>query len=166
MIFLGVVTTSVFAVRDIEVNNGESGPDYVAVNEDSFWSMIGFSFFMFEGIGCLIPIMRETEKPDKLPIITASALVFLCVIYAVFSSLCYYTWGGDLNEPVVTEMLPADNRFVQIMKMLFCLNLVFSYPLSIVPTFNTLEALILGKKETSSDDKESTASDSDETQIE
>lgn len=63
-------------------------------------------------------------------------------------------------------MLPADNRFVQVMKMLFCLNLVFSYPLSIVPTFNTLEALILGKKETSSDDKESTASESEETQLE
>jgi len=97
MIGLGVVTTSVFAVREIEVNNGESGPDYVALNKDSFWSMIGFSFFMFEGIGCLIPIMRETEKPEKLPIITASALVFLCLVYAIFSSLCYYTWGGDLN---------------------------------------------------------------------
>jgi len=67
----------------------------------------------------------------------------------LFSSLCYYAWGADLTEPVVTEMLPADNLFVQIMKLLFCVNLVFSYPLTMVPTFSTIEALVLRQKETS-----------------
>lgn len=35
------------------------------------------------------------------------------------------------------------------MKLLFCLNLVFSFPLTILPTFDTIEALVLGKRETS-----------------
>ena len=74
-----------------------AGEGYVAVNEDSYFSMIGFAFFMFEGIGCLMPVMRETEKPEQLPVITASAIVFLCCIYVCFSSLCYYTWGADLD---------------------------------------------------------------------
>lgn len=34
------------------------------------------------------------------------------------------------------------------MKLLFCLNLVFSFPLTILPTFDTIEALVLGKRET------------------
>lgn len=82
------------------------------INESSFWGTVGFAFFMFEGIGCLLPVMRETEKPEKLPMITVAALLTLCGIYVAFSSLCYYAWGDNLNQPVVTEMLPADNLLV------------------------------------------------------
>ena len=116
--------------------------------------MIGFAFFMFEGIGCLLPVMRETKEPEKLPMITVAAIGTLCTCYVLFSELCYYAWGSDLTEPVVTEMLPADNTFVQIMKLLFCVNLVFSFPLTIVPTFDTLEAWILNKQETSKIEEE------------
>ncbi len=79
--------------------------------------------------------------------------MLLCTIYVLFSFLCYYSWGSDLDEPVVTEMLPADNSFVQVMKLLFCVNLMISYPITIVPAFNTFETL-LGKKETNSDEDE------------
>lgn len=144
MILLGVLTTSVFAFQKIEEQGG-SGPDIVPVNDESYWSMIGFAFFMFEGIGCLLPVMRETREPEKLPMITVAAILTLCTFYVLFSELCYFTWGSDLTEPVVTEMLPADNTFVQIMKLLFCVNLIFSFPLTIVPTFDTLEAWILNK---------------------
>lgn len=143
MILLGVLTTSIFAFSIIEEQDG-SGEEYKAINNDSFLGTIGFAFFMFEGIGSLLPVMRETEKPERLPVIAASALITLCCIYIAFSSLCYYAWGENLTEPVVTEMLPADNLFVQIMKLLFCINLVFSYPLTMVPTFNTLEVYLLG----------------------
>jgi len=74
--------------------------------------MIGFAFFMFEGIGCLLPVMRETERPEQFSKITVAAILTLLFINVTFSSLCYYAWGSDLTEPVVTEMLPADNTFV------------------------------------------------------
>ena len=148
MILLGVLTTSVFAVRVIEEQGGH-GEGYEPVNQDSFWGTIGFAFFMFEGIGCLLPVMKETEKPQQLPLITALALITLCIVYVSFSSICYYAWGASLTEPVVTEMLPADNLFVQIMKMLFCLNLVFSFPLTMVPAYSTIEVMIMGQRETS-----------------
>lgn len=63
MIAIGVLTTSYFAFDLIEEQEG-SGPEFVAVNEQSYWGMVGFAFFMFEGIGCLLPVMRETEKPE------------------------------------------------------------------------------------------------------
>ena len=157
MILVGVLTTTYFAAGLVIEQEGH-GPDFVALNEDSYWGMVGFAFFMFEGIGCLLPVMRETEKPEQLPCITVCCLVMLCTIYVSFSGLCYYAWGSDLTEPVVTEMLPAGNIFVQVMKLLFCLNLVFSFPLSIVPTFDTLEALFLGKKETNTIEAEQGAS--------
>jgi len=115
--------------------------------------MVGFAFFMFEGIGCMLPVMREVERPEIFPKQVIGALFTLCLIYISFSSLCFYSWGSDLNEVVVTEMLPADNKFVEIMKLLFCLNLMISYPITVVPTYNALEAL-MGKKEKNTEDDE------------
>ena len=111
---------------------------------------------MFEGIGCLLPVMREVEKPDLYPIQTIGALIFLCTIYVLFAFTCYYAWGSNLDEPVVTEMLPPDNHFVQVMKLLFCLNLMISFPVTIVPVYHALEAVI-GKEETSQEEEETAA---------
>jgi len=64
MILLCVFTTSMFASEVIKKQDGEPGPKYVPLNRNSCWIMIGFAFFMFEGIGCLMPIISETEKPE------------------------------------------------------------------------------------------------------
>ena len=145
------------------MEQGGHGPDWVPINKESYWDMVGFAFFMFEGIGSLLPVMREVERPEIYPRQTVMALLLLCCIYVLFSFLCYYAWGTDLDESVVTEMLPADNVFVQIMKLLFCVNLMISYPITIKPLFTTLESLI-GKKETNTD--ETNAAEGDETQME
>jgi len=107
---------------------------------------------MFEGIGCLLPIMRETAQPEKMPMLTFGAIWSLACVYVAFSSLCYYAWGNTLDMPVVTEMLPSANLLVQVMKLLYCINLIYSYRLNIVPTFTTLEAYLLGVKETNKDE--------------
>ena len=146
-ILLGIVTTLVFAFKLIEEQGGP-GPDIEPIVKDSYWNMVGFAFFMFEGIGCLLPVMREAERPDLYPMQTICALIVLCTTYIMFAFTCYYAWGTTLDQSVVTEMLPADNHFVQLMKMLFCVNLMISYPITTVPVFHALEAVI-GKKETS-----------------
>ena len=65
-IILGVITTTAFALKDVSKQGGP-GPDLKPFVKDTYWNMIGFSFFMFEGIGCLLPIMREAEKPEIYP---------------------------------------------------------------------------------------------------
>lgn len=74
-------------------------------------------------------------------------------MYVLFAFACYYAWGSNLDQSVVTEMLPPDNVFVQVMKLLFCVNLMISYPITIVPVYNALEAVI-GKKETNREEEE------------
>ena len=56
-------------------------------------------------------------------------------------------------EPVITELLPSGNLFVQMMKLLYCVNLIYSYRVNIVPTFNMLEKYVLGLKDTCKDDE-------------
>ena len=59
--------------------------------------MVGFAFFMFEGIGCLLPVIREAENPARGPFLTVAALITLAIIYCLFAFLCYYAWGDDLD---------------------------------------------------------------------
>jgi len=40
------------------------------------------------------------------------------------------------------------------MKLFFCISLIFSYRLTIVPTFSAFESLLLGQHETSNDEAE------------
>ena len=74
--------------------------------------MVGYAFYMFEGIGCLLPILRETEHPEQFSCLVMAAQWTLCSLQILFASLCYYTWGASLTEPVVTEMLPPGNATV------------------------------------------------------
>ena len=72
-ILCAVLTTSYYAIDQIKENDGETAPGYVAINRDLFWNTIGYGFYMFEGIGCLLPIMRETEHPENVGAITVAA---------------------------------------------------------------------------------------------
>lgn len=58
MIIVVLIVISCFCVN-INLNRvgGGPAPGFIAFNEKSFWSMIGFSFFQFEGIGGVMPIM-------------------------------------------------------------------------------------------------------------
>lgn len=112
MIILTVGLTAAYCVGIISRHSGSSGPDFVALNKAKYWQMVGFAFFMFEGIGCLMPILKETAVPEQFGKLTVQALCFLCTIYIAFCLVCYYAWGASLDEPVVTEMLPADNILV------------------------------------------------------
>ena len=59
--------------------------------------MIGFAFFMYEGIGNLLPVMKETEKPENVPCLTVAAFATLFLMHVSFSSICYYAWGESLT---------------------------------------------------------------------
>ena len=67
------------------------------------------------------------------------AYVMLTAVYIGFALLCDFTWGSDMDQPIVTQMLPSDSVTVIIMKFLFSLNLVCSFPIVIYPTNVALE---------------------------
>lgn len=94
---------------------------------------------MFEGIGGVMPIVGATKNRENYPSILKLSLGILCVIYICFAELCYYTFGQDLDKPMIMEMMPAEHPVIQLVKILFIINLVFSYPLSIFITNVILE---------------------------
>ena len=91
-----------------------------------------------------MPVLKETEKPEQYPRIVVAALVTLCAVFIGFSQICYYAWGQGLDEPVVTQMLPSDNTLVQVVKLVFCVSLVFSFALTGNIIVRTLQEVFLG----------------------
>lgn len=134
LMVLSVISISTYALTQTAERGWTNPPGYTALNSTEYWNMIGFAFFIFEGIGCLMPICAVTEEPAKFPYLVATAIALQAVVFILFSEICYYTWGDGIDDPVVMEMLPASNTWVQLLKFLYCINLVCSYPLSIYPT--------------------------------
>jgi len=106
--------------------------------------MVGFAIYAYEGIGVVMPIMQASAEPEKFKMCLLGAISTLSVIFITFGLLTYITFGSDLDEPFITEMLPSDNLGVELIKVLFCFNLVFSYPITINPANSILESYVFG----------------------
>lgn len=104
--------------------------------------MIGFSVYVYEGIGVVMPIMATCNCPDKFPKLLIAAVAFLTFVYIVFAEICYYTFGEHLTAPIVMSMMPESNIIIMIVKILYCLNLTLGYPLCIYPTNVILESYV------------------------
>jgi amino acid permease len=102
--------------------------------------MWGMSFYMYEGIGCVLPVMEASDYKDNFTWLLIGGLTLLLCIHIYFSELCYYTYGENLNEPILIEQLPQDNWFLIIGRLLFCVNIVVSFPLLIYITNHILES--------------------------
>lgn len=133
MIVISLIVISCFCIN-INMKQLEPAPGFIAFNEDSYWSFIGFSFFMFEGIGGVMPLMALAEDRKTYITLLKGCLLLLCFTYIAFAELCYYTYGKNLDAPIIMSMMPNNNMIIVITKFIFIINLVFSYPLVIYMT--------------------------------
>jgi hypothetical protein len=66
------------------------------------------------------------------------------VSYVGFGEFCYFIYGDDLAKiNIITELMPATLP-VWILKVVFCFNLVFTYPLMLHPANIAIEAYLFG----------------------
>ena len=71
-------------------------------------------------------------------------LIFICILFLTFSEFCVFAFGevAVSKSPLITSALPDGSPFVWVVELLFCLNLVFSYPLVIYPANIVIESYI------------------------
>jgi len=140
MIIISIVTIFVYAGIDI----ANDGPNFSEVGPvDNLWATaIGFSVYTYEGIGVILPIREVTADKDnyfKLLCITVS---LIAVLYICFGEFTMIAWGNNpsFNEPLITSSLPTKSIVTYILKILFSINLLFSYPLVIHPANTVVES--------------------------
>lgn len=128
---------------EINASKVEDGPEdgFEPINKN-YWSMIGFSFFMYEGIGGVMPLMAMTKDRSSFGTVLVGAMITLTITYISFADFCYYTFGDKLDETIIMGMMPSDNVIIQVSKLLFIVNIFFSYPICIYMTNIILEGYI------------------------
>lgn len=61
-------------------------------------------------------------------------------IYLIFGQFCVFAWGSTI-EPLITDKLPHD--FVgNSIRILFSINVLFSYPIVIYPAHMVVESIL------------------------
>ena len=61
IIFGTFLIVSSYCIMQIQENG--YGPDLVFYKDNSLWLSIGFSIYVYEGIGVLMPIMKASAEP-------------------------------------------------------------------------------------------------------
>lgn len=118
---------------------------FKAVNPVNFWYMIGFSFYSFEGIGVVMPVMENTKNPENFSKILSSALITLAFLYVLFATPCYYYFGDNVENIVIYTF--KNDKFINFTELAFCINLICSYPLTIYAVNQSVEGFIFEKTE-------------------
>lgn len=66
------------------------------------------------------------------------------VMYTAFGQFCVMAWGNQITTPLITDRL-QEGTVTNVIKVLFCLNLLFSYPLVLYPANMIIEGQVFGR---------------------
>ena len=145
-----LVTVIVICVYNIiKIDDKGWGSNVTFINPDTWLNMIGFSVYSYEGIGIILPILDCTSRPEHYPKILLAVLTTVMVSYIGFAEFCMFTYGDELTKPLITSNLPRGSVFIYFIKLAFCFNLFFTYPLVIYPANMIIESYVYAKMEKS-----------------
>lgn len=134
VIAITVVVIIGYASDSLAVNG--PGNDIVFINTSTFLDMIGFAVYSYEGVGIMLPVREITLHKEDYKKILFCVMTTVFSSYAFFGVLTYVAYGTN-TQTIILSNLPFDTTFnqifVSIVILLFCGNLLISYPLVIYP---------------------------------
>lgn len=86
-----------------------------------------------------------TAKPEKFKTLLFWLMVFSSCVYIFFGTICCIAWGDKLNTPLITDQLSTGDAPLWIgwlIKLLFMVNLLLSYPLMLYPPISLTEHIL------------------------
>lgn len=88
------------------------------INTKGMWSIVGFSIYVYEGIGVLMPIMQASEVPEQFDDILFWAVFTLICLYVSLGLVCNLAYGQMKGIQAITMALPAEDRLVGLVMVL------------------------------------------------
>ncbi|KAJ5949596.1 hypothetical protein N7454_001180 [Penicillium verhagenii] len=135
-ILLGLLYIYYYDASTLIGNGGIA--DVVAFNP-STWSMfIGTAIFTYEGIGLIIPIQESMKEPHRFPGVLAGVMVVITLIFLSAGALSYAAYGSA-TKTVILLNLPQDDKFVNVVQLLYSLAILLSTPLQLFPAIRIME---------------------------
>lgn len=147
-IMIVVTLTTLMVYGGLYLNKHEWG-NVKAINGPTFLDAIGSAVYSYEGIGVVLPIYEVTKNPEKISANITAVITVVLALYIFFGFFMLFAYGNALKDsPIITETItklevlehPGYVDYVLlVIKVLFSLNLVFSYPLVIYPAHIVIE---------------------------
>ena len=116
------------------------GPTIPAINANGWATGFGFAIYSYEGIGIVLPVQDVTKNPETYFRIVASVIGFVGFLYIGFGLYCTLIWQTTIKEIITSQLegvAPKGQQYTII--ILFCFNLLFSYPLVLYPAHLIVE---------------------------
>lgn len=135
MIFVTCLIVIVYGIINLK-DEGNRIDTIYAINPETWSASIGFSVFSYEGIGTVLPIYEITKNPHLFRKIIVLTIAFACSIFLVFGNFCCCAWGDELKTPLITDQIKngdSPNYVGWLVRIMFMINLMFSYPLILYP---------------------------------
>ena len=140
----------IFVYASVEASKNGFKPEGIPfIRWKLFPDAIGFAVYAYEGIGVILPIQDITADKEnyfKILSMTVGFIAILCIVFSEFTIFAYGTGPVSENphaiQTLITDSLPQQQVFIWIVEILFCLNLVFSYPLVIFPANIVIESYL------------------------
>eukprot|EP01101_Sappina_pedata_P006550 TRINITY_DN326_c0_g2_i3.p1 TRINITY_DN326_c0_g2~~TRINITY_DN326_c0_g2_i3.p1 ORF type:complete len:397 (-),score=105.23 TRINITY_DN326_c0_g2_i3:298-1488(-) len=136
----------IFVRYFLQISEHGISHDFLWINPSQCLVFIGTVVFTFEGIGLVIPIVDSMEKPRDFNLILAINIGMLCLLFGVFSSIGYITYGPDVNAIILLDM--PQNTATSIIQLGYCMAIFCSFPLQLFPATKIMELVIFGERTT------------------
>jgi uncharacterized protein with PQ loop repeat len=91
-------------------------------------------------------VQSVCEDKKVYPKIVFSVMFTLFLIYFLYGFLVLQVYGDRLTSPLILDMIPHDNPIIICIKIVYCMNIVITFPLTINPAVETIEDFLYAKK--------------------
>jgi len=119
--------------------------NYYFFNQEKFPLFLGTAIFAFEGIGLIIPLQRSMKEPEKFPKVLKKSMYIISLAMFIVGSLSYYIFGDEVNTIIFMNVFP-DSVIGTIVRALYTLAIVFSFPLTCYSGIHIVEPLFIPRK--------------------
>jgi solute carrier family 36 (proton-coupled amino acid transporter) len=136
-----ITTIAILVYASQKLANEGWGTGVMALNTATWLDMIGSAVYSYEGIGVVLPLLEVTEKPEMYPKILLYVLLTVMILYVSFGEFCLFVYGSKLELPLITTNLPK-GIVVQLIRIFFSINLIFTYPLQLHPASVIIESYL------------------------
>mmetsp|Transcript_12088 Transcript_12088/g.18084 ORF Transcript_12088/g.18084 Transcript_12088/m.18084 type:complete len:557 (-) Transcript_12088:125-1795(-) len=140
-LLLGLVLTLYRIIAELKEHGPK--PEVIAVNPGRSIMVIGSVLSAFEGTGLVLPI-QDAMLPALRPnfgsiLITCTSAV--AILFMLFGLLGYLAYGPEVEDFITVE-LPIHSVEGVLVRALYSIGIVFTFPLQLFPAVKIVERLL------------------------
>ncbi|ORY61825.1 hypothetical protein LY90DRAFT_668468 [Neocallimastix californiae] len=135
-----IVASDLFIISSEGASN-----NFTLFNSEKFPLFLGTAIFAFEGIGLIIPLQRSMREPEKFPKVLKNSMYIIFLAMFIVGGLSYFIFGDDVHTIIFMNVFP-DSVIGTIIRALYTLAIVFSFPLTLYSGIHIVEPLFIPRR--------------------